>query len=237
MTFINTLIEYFVQGGFWMWLILAFTILAVAIIVERTVELFNRRKIGEIAYSKTFEQDICRGQLSAVIDRARNDRKSHPLAAVVEAGAQAAVNFGGKDEIQGKMDEILLQENHQIEARTGYLSMLANVGTLTGLLGTIAGMIQSFAAVANATPAEKATLLAGGISVAMNTTAFGLIMAIPSLLFYAWLTNRSNALKEDLNQAALKVFNYLSFAYENVVSQNTRQVMTQKTYPNNEVTA
>ena len=78
--------------------------------------------------------------------------------------------------------------------------MLANVGTLTGLLGTILGMIKAFSAVSQANASEKALMLSNGIATAMNTTAYGLIMAIPTLVMLAILNNRANALSEDLNQ-------------------------------------
>lgn len=97
--------------------------------------------------------------------------------------------------------------------------MLGNVATLTGLLGTITGMIKSFAAVANANPADKAALLAAGISEAMNATAFGLITAIPALLAFAILQNRANILAEDMNQAALKAFNWLSYSYDPIATK------------------
>ena len=78
-------------------------------------------------------------------------------------------------------DKKILKKLFFLERRIGFLSMLGNVATLTGLLGTITGMIKSFAAVASANPAEKATLLAAGISEAMNATAYGLVTAIPAL--------------------------------------------------------
>ena len=100
--------------------------------------------------------------------------------------------------------------------------MIANVATLAGLLGTITGMIKSFAAVSSANPMEKATLLSSGISEAMNTTAFGLIVAIPTLLIYAVLTNRSQRLAEDLNQAALKAYNWLSYSFNPLETKAAR---------------
>ena len=111
---------------------------------------------------------------------------------------------------------VLIEENASLDKRTGFLAMLGNVATLTGLLGTITGMIKSFAAVSYANPADKAALLAAGISEAMNATAYGLIAAIPALVAYAILANRANNLSEDLNQSGLKVFNWLSYAYEPV---------------------
>ncbi len=213
----------FTQGGVWMWVILALHIVATAIIVERFYALYIKRKLGELSFVNHFEAMIKRGDLSLALEKAESERALHPLSTAVQAGVNSALSLGGKDEIQGKMDEVLLAENAKLEKRTGFLAMLANVGTLTGLLGTIVGMIKSFAAVTYANPMEKATLLSSGISEAMNTTAYGLIMAIPTLIMFAILTNRANELAEDMNQGALKVFNWLSYAYEPVPVRAARE--------------
>jgi biopolymer transport protein ExbB/TolQ len=206
----------FNQGGMWMWAILGFQIVSIAIIIERVFQLYVRRKLDQIDFAKGFEGKIRTGQLEEVVQDAQRYRDKFALARAVEAGAQAALNFGGQSEIQGKMDEVLIAENANFEWRTGFLAMLGNVGTLTGLLGTIVGMIKSFSAVTYANPAEKATLLSNGISEAMNTTAYGLIMAIPALIMYAVLQSRASALAEDLNQGALRVYNWLSYSFEAV---------------------
>lgn len=205
----------FAHGGIWMWPILALQIASIAIIVDRYISLYKNRKTSQLALANMFEEDIRRGQIDSVIEKA-SGLSEEPVARAVLAGAKAAKYLGGKDEIQGKMDEVLLHENSLIDKRTGFLTMIGNVATLMGLLGTISGMISSFASVAYASPAEKAALLAAGISEAMNCTAFGLIVAIPSLVGYAILQNRANSLNEDLNQGALKAFNWLSFSYEPV---------------------
>ncbi|MCB0357378.1 MAG: MotA/TolQ/ExbB proton channel family protein [Bdellovibrionales bacterium] len=212
----------FTQGGAWMWVILVMQIAAIAIIVERYVTLYLKRKTTEMNFANEFESLIRKGELNEALAKARQSQANHPLAYAIEAGIHSALNLGGKEEIQGKMDEVLLAENSKLEQRTGFLPMLANVGTLTGLLGTIVGMIKSFAAVTYANPMEKATLLSAGISEAMNTTAYGLIMAIPTLVLFAVLANRATQLSEDLNQGALKVFNWLSFAYEPVPARVAR---------------
>ena len=95
----------------------------------------------------------------------------------------------------------------RLEKRTGYLSTLANVATLLGLLGTIIGLIAAFTAVADADPAQKATLLSQSISVAMNTTAFGLISAIPLLLLHAWLQTKTSQIVESLDVIAVRLVN------------------------------
>jgi biopolymer transport protein ExbB/TolQ len=197
-----------------MYVILTVQVVALSIIVERFVTLYVKKKTDQKALSAVFEKDIRRGDLEAVIETAQ--KTNSPLARVVLAGAKAAKNFGGQNEIQGKMDEILLEENQLLEKRTGFLAMLGNAAMLTGLLGTITGMIRSFSAVASANPTEKATMLSAGISEAMNCTAYGLIVAIPALVFFSILQNRSTTLSEDLNQGALRVFNWLSYSLDTV---------------------
>lgn len=216
MEFFTKIALAFEHGGFWMWPIATIQLVSIAIVVERTHALFKKRKINQGAFVSTLEDNIRRGEMDVVVKKAEANATAYPVANAIAAGAKVAMNFGGKEEIQGKMDEVLLHENHLLDQRVAFLSMLGNVATLTGLLGTITGMIKSFAAVAYANPAEKAALLAAGISEAMNATAYGLIVAIPALVAYAVLMNRANHLAEDLNQAALKVFNWLSYSYDPV---------------------
>jgi len=210
---IATITAAFQHGGFWMYPILMIQLTSIAIVIERVYALYVVRKMNQKMIADGFEESIRRGDLDTTIERARMFENSGIAKALV-AGARAAKNLGGKDEIQGKMDEVLIAENGMFDRRVGFLSMLGNVATLTGLLGTITGMIKSFAAVSFANPAEKAALLAAGISEAMNATAYGLIAAIPALVAFSILNNRSNRLAEDLNQSALRVFNWLSFTYE-----------------------
>ena len=204
----------FQTGGLWMWAILFFQIVSIVIIVERALFLFLKRKQSQINYAETFSKQIRKGELTSVIEKTSKESHEQPLALAIQAAAQTALDCGGREEIQGKMDEALMPEMSALEKRTHFLVMLGNVGTLTGLLGTIMGMIKAFSAVTYANPAERATLLSSGVSEAMNTTAYGLIMAIPALFMFAVLQNRSNALQEDLTEGALRVFNLLSYNYQ-----------------------
>lgn len=210
----------FHEGGIFMWAILALQVFSIAIIIERTYVLFFKRRKVSQDFMRSMEATIRQGNLDQVVSQTQH--AENPLAVAVHAGAQAAKNLGGKDEIQGRMDEVLIAENSSLEKRTAFLSMLGNVATLTGLLGTITGMIKSFAAVAYANPAEKAALLSAGISEAMNATAYGLIVAIPALVAYAILVNRTNNLMEELTQGALKAFNLLSYAYDPMTVKGLR---------------
>lgn len=225
-------------GGFWMWPILALQIVSFAIIAERFYVLFFKRKLNQAAYADAYEDKIRRGELDTLIAKATTADVSQPIVRATIAGAKAAYNLGGKEEIQAKMDEVLVEENSRLDYRTGFLAMLGNVATLTGLLGTITGMIKSFAAVSYANPSAKATLLAAGISEAMNATAYGLIVAIPALVAYAVLANRANHLAEDMNHSALKVFNWLSYTYEPVGFKNIARpaVVERSAHINNQAT-
>ncbi|MBE8163011.1 MAG: MotA/TolQ/ExbB proton channel family protein [Bdellovibrionaceae bacterium] len=214
MSFFITIIEAFQNGGFWMWVILALQLVSIAIIAERVFTLYFKEKMQAMITAYGFEKAIKKGELSTLIKDIDEVQTPSVIGHLTKEAAITALDLGGKEEIQSKMDETLLQENNLLERRIGFLPMLANVGTLTGLLGTIVGMIKSFTAVSQANPAEKAALLSSGISEAMNTTAYGLIMAIPALIAFAILNNRSSHLIEDLNQAALKVFNWFSYSYE-----------------------
>ncbi len=98
----------------------------------------------------------------------------------------------------------------RLEKRTPYVALCSSIATLLGLLGTIMGLIQAFTAVANANPAEKADLLSASISVAMNTTAFGLMVAIPLLIIHAVLTSKTGDIVDSLEMASVKALNVFS---------------------------
>ncbi|WII71898.1 MotA/TolQ/ExbB proton channel family protein [Bdellovibrio sp. 22V] len=203
----------------WMWAILAAQIVSIAIIAERALALFVARKTNQKELSKVLAEDIRAGNLDKALRRSLQMGAKEPLGVVASAGIQAALDMGGKEEIQLKMDEVLLEENSRVEKRIGFLAMFANVATLLGLLGTITGLIHSFAGISNANPAEKATILSQGISLAMNTTAYGLIVAVPALIMYAVLQNRASRLTDDLNKGALNLFIQLGFHYEPVTAK------------------
>jgi biopolymer transport protein ExbB len=206
----------------WMWAILAAQVVSVSIIIERAIALFITRKINQKSISKTLAEDIRSGNLDKALRRAQQIGMKEPLGVVASAGIQAAIDMGGKEEIQLKMDEVLMEETTRVEKRIGFLAMFANVATLMGLLGTITGLIQSFAGIANANAAEKASILSAGISIAMNATAYGLIVAVPALIMYAVLQNRATRLTDDLNKAALNLFIQLGFHYTPVTDKKQK---------------
>lgn len=215
MGFLSNIIQAFGHGGFVMWIIFFGQIFSIAIIIERIYALYISRSLNNKKLAKQFEEDIKKGKLDIVVTKAQELSKfNSALGNAIIAGTQAALNHGGKEEIQSKMDEVLLSEASALEKRTGFLSAIGNIGTLAGLLGTIIGLIDSFAAVANSNPVEKAALLSNGISMAMYATAYGLLVAIPALVMFAVLQNRAHSLSEDINHTALMVYNWLTYSYE-----------------------
>ena len=128
--------------------------------------------------------------------------RRHPMSFVVQNKSARR-----RDDIEKAMEESMMEVLPRLEKRTHYLATLANIATLLGLLGTIIGLIRAFTAVSNANPADKADLLSASISVAMNTTAFGLMVAIPLLLVHALLQTKTNQLVDSLEMASVKFLN------------------------------
>ena len=131
------------------------------------------------------------------------------MARIIADGLNRRNSSRRRSDIEYAMEEGLLEILPNIERRTQYLATFANIATLLGLLGTIIGLIAAFTAVANADPAQKATLLSQSISIAMNTTAFGLMVAIPLLLVHSMLQSKTSAIVESLEIAVVKFLNLM----------------------------
>jgi biopolymer transport protein ExbB len=134
-----------------------------------------------------------------------------------------------RDDIEIAMEESMMEIVPQLEKRTPYVALGANVATLLGLLGTIMGLIQAFTAVANANPAEKADLLSASISVAMNTTAFGLMVAIPLLVTHTVLTSKTGQIVDSLEMATVRVLNVISTASKRASGESASTSETTET--------
>ncbi|MCD6588670.1 MAG: MotA/TolQ/ExbB proton channel family protein [Candidatus Fermentibacteraceae bacterium] len=206
--FFSKFAEFFRQGGPAMWAILFFFGVGTVIFIERVVFLFGIASAKPEALMARIATLIRKGSIEGAI-AATSEEKS-PLSKIIEAALR---NYKGTErDIQNAVDEMALAEIPRINARIGYLGMLANVSTMVGLLGTIFGLIAAFAAVAAADPEQKGVLLANGISQAMNTTAFGLIAAIPMLVAHSVLTSKADSLVDDIDRYSVMVMNMLSQA-------------------------
>jgi biopolymer transport protein ExbB/TolQ len=208
------LIHQFQAGGFFMYFILFFGLLSIGIIVERTIILYVSYKKTPINFRHNLFSLISKGNYSDAIDYI-DGKASHTIVGqIVKIGLNLKKNGAGEEEIQARMDEALQREISRIDKRVAFLSVFGNICTLFGLLGTVTGLIASFAGVASATPMERANLLSQGISEALNTTAFGLVMAIPALLGFAFLQNRTDAILGDVTQEVGQIFHDLLFINE-----------------------
>jgi len=199
----DSIAEAFHEGGAFMYPIAALGLLVLAIVAERTWFLYIKTTSKRDLFLARMRSLILERNVGKAVQFANQEES--PLGRIVKAGL-VKVNRSD-DHVQAAMDEAALEEIPRIERRTGFLPMLSNVATLMGLLGTISGLIQSFAAVSDADAATKATLLSKGISEAMNCTAFGLIVAIPALVFYAFLQSRTQRVIDDINAAAVSIVN------------------------------
>jgi biopolymer transport protein ExbB/TolQ len=112
--------------------------------------------------------------------------------------------------VEQAMEESLMEVLPRLEKRTHYLATFANMATLMGLLGTIIGLIDAFTAVSNANPAEKAELLSQSISIGMNCTAFGLMVAIPLVLIHSLLQTKTTEIVDSLEMASVKFLNAIT---------------------------
>lgn len=209
-SFFSSFAKFYRQGGGAMPFILFFFAVGTVIFIERLIFLYGTAKAKPEQLMAKIASLIRKGSIEGAI-AATSEEKS-PLAKIVEAALR---NYKGTErDIQNAVDEMGLAELPRINARIGYLGMLANVSTMVGLLGTIFGLIAAFAAVAAADPEQKSVLLANGISQAMNTTAFGLIAAIPMLIEHSVLTAKADSLVDDIDRYSVMVMNMLSQARE-----------------------
>ncbi len=201
------LINQFREGGFMMYPILALGICALLITIDRIQSLYFKMNLNKDAFFKKLTASLLKGDIQGMMTVC--DQNPAPLSKVIKSCLIRLINHGNDAEIQAALDEGALTEVPLIERRLSFLAVIGNVATLLGLLGTITGLIQAFAAVANADPATKAALLTKGISEAMNCTAFGLIVAVPAVGLYSILQNRAQRIIDEINEISIKTFNFI----------------------------
>jgi biopolymer transport protein ExbB len=209
MDIMYTLVRFFVTGGFFMYPILIVFAIGAAISVERYITLTLITKKNQKMWSEV--QPV---MMKGDFDKAREmtSKDDSTISRLLTMGLERQGAVRRREDIEIAMEESMMEIIPQLEKRTGYVALGANVATLLGLLGTIVGLIQAFTAVSNANPAEKADLLSASISVAMNTTAFGLMVAIPLLVVHTVLTSKTGSIVNSLEMASVRVLNVISSA-------------------------
>nr|WP_317623121.1 MotA/TolQ/ExbB proton channel family protein [Thiohalomonas denitrificans] len=203
----ETLVEFIQDGGKFMFPILFVGAIGVGIAIERYITLTLVRGTNRSMW-KRLEPVISEGDFETAREMTSNNKSTVSQMLGLGLARQGAVRR--REDIEIAMEEGMMEIIPQLEKRTSYVALFANIATLLGLLGTIMGLIEAFNAVANANPAEKADLLSASISVAMNTTAFGLMVAIPLLVIHAYLNSRTGEIVDSLEMASVKTLNAIS---------------------------
>jgi len=207
MDFIYSIVGFFVTGGPFMYPILLVFAVGTAIAIERFITLTTVTAKNQSAWSKV-QPALMNGDFDQAREMTTNDDSTISQLLGMGLARQGAVRR--REDIEIAMEEGMMEIIPQLEKRTPYVGLASSIATLLGLLGTIMGLIQAFTAVANANPAEKADLLSASISVAMNTTAFGLMVAIPLLVTSLVLTSKAGAIIDSLEMASVKALNVIS---------------------------
>jgi biopolymer transport protein ExbB/TolQ len=203
----STIVSFFQNGGIFMWPIVVVLALGLAIAVERWVYLTMTTANNQSLWKKVTPY-LQQGNFSAAMQVTSKSRAA--IAQIMTYGLNRVRSARRREDVEQAMEESLMEVMPKLEKRTHYLATFANIATLLGLLGTIIGLINAFTAVSNANPAEKADMLSASISVAMNTTAFGLMVAIPLLLVHTVLQTKTTSIIDSLEMASVKFLNVIT---------------------------
>ena len=201
----DTVIRFFTMGGPVMYIILFALLAGLAIIIERIIFIQFKNRIDTETFVNRLIELIKSGNVNRAIEYCNMSNAALPK--IAQAGLEEIQSSPGT--IQNALELAAMVEIPKIERRTNYLNMIANVATLLGLLGTILGLISSFAAVAHADAADKSALLSAGIALAMNTTAFGIMTAIPCLVGYTFLSEKTNEIIDEINENIARLYKHM----------------------------
>lgn len=192
------------EGGVFMWVILSVWSFGIGIGVERTIA-FLRYSVKAKSLMAKIKSYVIGNDVGEAITLCSRTRSLLPQ--VMRSGLKRANQ--SREQISDALEATVLEVSPRVERGLGTLSLMANISTLVGLLGTIYGLIQSFAAVAGADPAEKSKLLALGIAKAMNTTALGLISAIILMLVHVFLSGKAEKILSEIDEYSVKLLDLL----------------------------
>lgn len=198
----NVLIEYLNQGGWMMYVILAVSLFGVTMFLERAFTLYVLCRLNAKGFIARVVSNLENKRFREAIDSTEVSSR-HPLVAVVKAGLIRSNRR--EKEIERAMENEMLSAIPMLQKRVAIMAVLANIATLLGLLGTIFGLIAAFSSVAAASAAERQEALAGGISQAMYTTAFGISVAVPLLIFHHFLSKRLENILMEMEGGATSI--------------------------------
>jgi len=200
----QTAVKFFQDCGLFIYPSLAIMAMGVSIAIERFIVLNRARSENRKMWDKVLPM-LQSGKFQEVHGMTENSDAA--ISKIVSNGLARMDGPVRRDELDAAMEEGMMEIVPRLEKRTHYIATFANVITLVGLLGTIIGLIKAFTAVAQVNPAEKAELLSASISIAMNNTAFALMVAIPFLLIHAFLQARTSEIVDGLEAAKIRFLN------------------------------
>ena len=195
------------HGGFAVGLIAITMAVSIAFIIERFIRLFLKLNINGSSFMFEVQKYILANDVDGAI-RVCNGAKSAALPRVIKAGLMRSSR--SEEQIQNALDAASLEVIPQLEENLPYLALIANIATLLGLLGTISGLIKSFAAVSMADPAQRQAILSAGISEAMYATAFGLVIAICTMVAHSFLAAKASKIVSEIDEHSVKLLDLLS---------------------------
>jgi len=207
MNFLSSFAGFFQSGGPFMFIILATGVVIIAVSLERLWVIGRAASINSGKLTKDLLRMVGQGDYHKATALAR--KVKGPVGDVAEAILSQA-NVRNEDKLLNAADGAATIALPRLSRRLPYLSMLANSATLLGLLGTIFGLTTAFAAVGAADPSQRSAFLAAGISQALNTTAFGLIVAVPTLLIHGFLVSKVEAIIESVDEASVRLIRALN---------------------------
>jgi biopolymer transport protein ExbB/TolQ len=203
----TTTVKFFQEGGLFMYPIAIVLALGLAIAIERWLFLTLTTAKNKALWASVTPY-LKSGNFAGAIQVTTKSKAA--IAQIMTYGLNRVRSARRREDVEQAMEESLMEVMPRLEKRTHYLATFANIATLLGLLGTIVGLISAFTAVSTANPADKADLLSASISVAMNTTAFGLIVAIPLLLVHTLLQTKTTEIIDSLEMASVKFLNAIT---------------------------
>lgn len=203
---INDFAVFFREGGEFMWIISAVFAFAAAIVIERLIFMYLICKNTSAKFALSAAKALESGDENALNKLSKNN---DPLSILLNNAINKYKTGASIDEIRSCVEEDAVLQIPRVYSRLNYLAFVANAVTLLGLLGTIQGLQMSFASLASLEAAEKAAALSRGISVAMNTTALGLVAAVPCMFAYTFLSNKKQKLINRIDDATARFLNFL----------------------------
>jgi len=208
MNVLSGMASFFREGGPFMYVILGIAVVILGIALERMLVIGRAAAVNSRKLVDDLVRQVSSGDMSGA--RTTSTKSKAPVALV----AQALLHAQTADEMKLQMaaDDAASMALPPLTRRLQFLNTLANSATLLGLLGTIFGLTTAFSAVGAADPAQRASFLAAGISQALNTTALGLIVAVPTLLLHGWLVGLVEGIAVQVDEVSIRLSQALARA-------------------------